>query len=104
LFLGQACTAAASALVKDALHLKGIQLLQVEEASYKKYGGFEGVQEARRQQLDLQAATRMKRKAVEAKKVMLIRTIKTLSVLRHAHRIMCCCLFRAMLPVNSQSS
>lgn len=41
---------------------------QVEEASYKKYGGFDGVQEARRQQLDLQAASRLKRKAVEAKK------------------------------------
>lgn len=41
---------------------------QVEEASYKKYGGFDGVQEARRQQLDAQAATRVKRKAAEAKK------------------------------------
>lgn len=41
---------------------------QVEEASYTKYGGFDGVQEARRQQLDAQAATRMKRKAAEAKK------------------------------------
>ena len=43
--------------------------VQVEEASYTKYGGFDGVQEARRQQLDAQAATRMKRKAAEAKKV-----------------------------------
>lgn len=41
----------------------------MEEASYKKYGGFDGVQEARRQQLDAQAATRVKRKAAEAKKV-----------------------------------
>lgn len=41
---------------------------QVEEASYKKYGGFDGVQEARRQQLDAQASARMKRKAVESKK------------------------------------
>ena len=56
--------------IKCALYLEGIQLLQVEEASYKKYGGFDGVQEARRQQLDLQAASRLKRKAVEAKKVM----------------------------------
>jgi len=65
----------------------------VEEASYKKYGGFDGVQEARRQQLDLQAASRMKRKAVEAKKVMTSTTFKTLSVIRHSRRIMCCCLF-----------
>ena len=47
------------------LHLRS----QVEEASYKKYGGFDGVQEARRQQLDAQASARMKRKAVESKKV-----------------------------------
>jgi hypothetical protein len=65
----------------------------VEEASYKKYGGFDGVQEARRQQLDLQAASRMKRKAVEAKKVMTSTTLKTLSVIRHSRRIMRCCLF-----------
>ncbi len=50
--------------------------MQVEEASYKKYGGFDGVQEARRQQLDLQAASRMKRKAVEAKKVMTATTFQ----------------------------
>lgn len=41
---------------------------QVENASYAKHGGFEGVQEARREQLDAQAATRMKRKAVETNK------------------------------------
>ncbi len=41
----------------------------MEEASYKKYGGSDGVQEARREQLDAQAAARMKRKAAEAKKV-----------------------------------
>ncbi len=69
--------------IKRALYLKGIQLLQVEEASCKKYGGFDGVQEARRQQLDSQAASRMKRKAVEAKKVMAATTFKTLSVIRH---------------------
>lgn len=83
--------AAAARLIKHALYLKGIQILQVEEASYKKYGGFDGVQEARRQQLDLQAASRMKRKAVEAKKVMT--TCKTLCVIRHSRRIMCCCSF-----------
>ncbi|KAL3137745.1 hypothetical protein ABBQ38_005009 [Trebouxia sp. C0009 RCD-2024] len=42
---------------------------QVENASYAKHGGFDGVQEARRQQLDAQAAARMKRKAVETNKV-----------------------------------
>ena len=41
----------------------------MEEASYKKHGGFDGVQEARRQQLDAQAAARAKRKADETKKV-----------------------------------
>lgn len=43
--------------------------MQVESASYAKHGGFDGVQEARREQLDAQAAARMKRKAAEAKKV-----------------------------------
>lgn len=41
---------------------------QVEEASYKKHGGFDGVQEARRHQLDAQAAARAKRKADDTKK------------------------------------
>lgn len=40
---------------------------QVEGASYAKYGGFDGVQEARREQLENQAAARMKRKAAETK-------------------------------------
>lgn len=43
--------------------------MQVESASYAKHGGFDGVQEARREQLDAQAAARMKRKAAETKKV-----------------------------------
>ena len=46
-----------------------VHALQVEGASYAKYGGFDGVQEARREQLETQAAARMKRKATETKQV-----------------------------------
>lgn len=46
---------------------------QVEDASYKKHGGFDGVQEARRHHQEAQAAARLKRKSDDATTVSLQR-------------------------------